>query len=194
MYSHVAGQNARPALASRLMQCAVFWVPSLVRQTLLSSTLAPALHPASCILPWTLNPNLLNAPPTPVPTFPPALQELGEAKAAHDALAHAKRGLEQSKAELEAKVAAAAGALNAAEELKELRWAAVAWCMAVTWCMAVFTLCSHASWQEALKRCPHVLWGVEERVTPLHFSCTAARDRTEKSQGCRDCLWSIAHP
>lgn len=34
-----------------------------------------------------------------------------------------KRSLEERKAELEAKVATAAGALNAAEELKALRWA-----------------------------------------------------------------------
>lgn len=53
----------------------------------------------------------------------PCRQELVEAQARHDALSHAKRGLEQAKSELEAKVAQAAAALNAAEELKELRWA-----------------------------------------------------------------------
>ena len=49
------------------------------------------------------------------------VQEVAEAKTQYDALSHVKRGLEQQKAELEAKVAQAAAALNAAEELKELR-------------------------------------------------------------------------
>ena len=62
-----------------------------------------------------------------VPSLPPCfLQELAEAKAQFDSLSHIKRGLEQQKAELEAKVAQAAAALNAAEELKELRWVGVA--------------------------------------------------------------------
>lgn len=49
------------------------------------------------------------------------LQELVEAKLQYDALVHVKRGLEQQKTEMEAKLAQAAGALHAAEELKELR-------------------------------------------------------------------------
>lgn len=51
------------------------------------------------------------------------LQELVEAKSQYDALVHVKRGLEQQKTEMEAKLANAAGALHAADELKELRFA-----------------------------------------------------------------------
>ena len=51
---------------------------------------------------------------------PRLLQE--EAQGEYEALLAAKRALEASKVELEAKVAAAAGAIHAGEELKELRW------------------------------------------------------------------------
>jgi hypothetical protein len=57
-------------------------------------------------------------PPLSLPACP---QEA--AAADYEALLGVKRGLEEAKGELELRVAQAAGALHASEELKELRWA-----------------------------------------------------------------------
>ena len=62
----------------------------------------------------------------PCPALPASLAQEA-ARDEREALLGVQRGLEAAKGELELKVAQAAGAINAGEELKELRWVGGGW-------------------------------------------------------------------